>query len=127
MTVYAKAKRAKKGKSNKKKITTCIILLIILGAIAYLIISNRLWDLKINKPMQEIEENIAQNNTEEETATVVEEKKDEVVDVEIPAKMGGYDVIGQLVIDKIDLTKNILAIADDNDLDISVDHYNGGS
>lgn len=58
-----------------------------------------------------------QNNTEE---GIVKEKQDEISDVEIPEKMGNYEVLGQLIIDKIDVTKNILNISENASLKLSV-------
>lgn len=124
MTVYGKAKRAKKNKSNKKKVVvTCIILLVIIVAIGYIIYSNRLWELKDdhNQTDSEVIEP-EQNNTVEEP--VVEEPQDEIVDTsEIPATMGNYKVVGQLVIDKIGLKKNILSVSEDASLKLSVAHF----
>lgn len=117
MTVYARAKRAKKKKINQKRVVICISVLVILVAIIYLVISNRLWEVN-SAPVQE--ENIAdieQNNTQE---MVVEEKVDEISDVEIPEKMGNYQVLGQLVIEKIQVTKNILDISENDSLKLSV-------
>ena len=109
MTVYGRARRAKKTKLNKKKEATCIILGIIILAIIYMITSNKLFDIKDNSEPKE-ETQISQNNTEENT--IIEEKKqDEIVDVEIPEKMGKYEVLGQLNIEKISVSKNILNIS----------------
>lgn len=116
MTVYARAKRAKEKKINKKKVAICIILLVMFLAIIYMIISNKLWEIKSN-PKQEQDNNIMQNNTEE---GIVKEKQDEISDVEIPEKMGNYKVLGELVIDKIDVTKNILNISENASLKLSV-------
>lgn len=116
MTVYARAKRAKEKKLSRKKVTTCIILLVLLIAIAYLMISNKLWEVKPTS--EETIADLPSNNTEEEI--VVEEKQDEISDVEIPEKMGNYEVLGQLVIEKIGVTKNILNISENASLKLSV-------
>ena len=116
MTVYARAKRAKEKKINKKKVAICIILLVMFLAIIYMIISNKLWEIKSN-PIQEENNNITQSNTEE----VIEEKKqDEISDVEILEKMENYEVLGQLVIEKINVTKNILNRSENASLKLSV-------
>ena len=118
MTVYGRARRAKKTKLKKKKVATCIILGIIILAIIYMITSNKLFDIKDNSEPKE-ETQISQNNTEENT--IIEEKKqDEIVDVEIPEKMGKYEVLGQLNIEKIGVSKNILNISEDTSLELSV-------
>ena len=94
MTVYARAKRAKEKKLNKKKVVICISLLIILVAIIYIVISNRLWEIENAPEQEEMIANLPQNNTD--------------------------DVLGQLVIEKIDVTKNILNISENASLKLSV-------
>lgn len=116
VTVYARAKRAKKKKLKKKKITICIVLGIIILSIIYIIISNRLWEIKDNLS-QQTNSNMEQNDIVEE---IIEEKQDEISDVELPDKMGNYEVLGQLVIEKIDVTKNVLDISENNSLKLSV-------
>ena len=118
MTVYARARRAKKAKLNKKKVSTCIILLIIILAIIYIIASNKLLDIKEYFNQNENVE-VSQNNTEENTIDK-EEKKDQIVNVDMPEKMGDYEVLGQLIIEKIGVTKNILNISEDASLKLSV-------
>lgn len=117
MTVYARAKRAKKKKINQKRVVVCISVLVILVAIIYLVISNRLWEIESNPEQEENIADIEQNNTGD---MVVEEKVDEISDVEIPEKMGNYQVLGQLVIEKIEVTKNILDISENDSLKLSV-------
>ena len=118
MTVYARARRAKKAKLNKKKVSTCIILLIIILAIIYIIASNKLLDIKEYFNQNENVE-VSQNNTEENTIDK-EKKKDQIVNVDMPEKMGDYEVLGQLIIEKIGVTKNILNISEDASLKLSV-------
>lgn len=117
MTVYARAKRGKKKKINKKKVIICISLLVILVAIIYIVVSNRLWEIGNTPQLEETIADIPQNNTEE---VKEEEKTDEISDVEIPEKMENYEVLGQLVIEKIDVTKNILNISENASLKLSV-------
>lgn len=65
-----------------------------------------------------------QNNIVIEGTPAVEKPQDEIVDTsDIPATMGNYKVIGQLVIDKIDLKKNILAVSENASLALSVAHF----
>lgn len=117
MTVYARARRAKKKQLNKKKVVTCIILGILIVATSYMISSNKLWEIKDN-PIQETSNNIESNNTEENI--IVEEKQDEISEVTIPEKMGNYEVLGQLVIEKIGVTKNVLNISENASLKLSI-------
>jgi len=64
--------------------------------------------------------NISENEKIEDTNLQII-KQDEIVSVEdIPKKMGGYEVLGKLVIDKIDLEKYVLAVATTKSIDISV-------
>ena len=114
MAVYSKAKRAKKRKINKKKVICMLILLIIIISCIYLYINRRNW----NKEKEVIEAN--EKIEEQQDANVVEEQS-EFVDVSnIPETMGKYEVLGQLVIDKIELTKNILNISENESLKLSV-------
>ena len=117
MTIYHRARRAKKKQLNKKKVTTCLLLGVILCSVIYLLVSNKIWAIE--------DENVPDTATseevkEEEVATPIEEEKDELSDVEIPATMGKYEVLGQLVIEKIGVTKNILNISEDASLKLSV-------
>lgn len=65
-----------------------------------------------------------QNNEPVEVATAVEGPQDEIVDTsEIPATMGKYKVVGQLVIDKINVKKNILSVSDEASRALSVAHF----
>ena len=125
MTVYGKAKRAKKNSNKKKVVVTCIILLVMFIAIGYIIYSTRFWEMKDNQNQTDSETvEPEQNDTPVEEIPAVEEPQDEIVDTsEIPATMGNYKVLGQLVIDKIDVKKNILAISENASLALSVAHF----
>ena len=117
MTIYHREKRKKKKQLNKKKVTTCLLLGVILCSVIYLLVSNKIWAIE--------DENVPDTATseevkEEEVAAPIEEEKDELSDVEIPATMGKYEVLGQLVIEKIGVTKNILNISEDASLKLSV-------
>ena len=117
MTIYHRARRAKKKQLNKKKVITCLLLGIILCSFIYLLVSNIIWAIKEEpSDVATSEEKV----TEEVKEEPVEEKKDEISDVEIPATMGKYEVLGQLVIEKIGVTKNILNISEDASLKLSV-------
>lgn len=117
--IYHKAKRAKKKQINKKKVVTCIIWFFIICAVIYLLISNDIFELKEKENTESVTENIVQN----ETATSDKEQEiqeDETSDIEILENMGDYKVLGQLVIEKIGVTKNILNISEDASLKLSV-------
>ena len=82
-----------------------------------MLVSNKIWAIKEEpSDVATSEEKV----TEEVKEEPVEEKKDEISDVEIPATMGKYEVLGQLVIEKIGVTKNILNISEDASLKLSV-------
>ena len=123
MAIYSKGKRTKKAKRNKL-VTFCLILIIV-GCIFYLIFSNYLPPQnEIQEGQTEMVENEIENILEENEI----EKQDEVVeDADIPAKIGNYKVVGQLVIDKIGVDKNILNICDNSALQLSVAKLYGPS
>lgn len=124
-TVYDRAKKQeRKHISKKKKITVSIILGIILLATVYIVVSNGLLQMK-HKKAETISQNIETDDVSEDIPTdenpIIEEKQEEEKsDVIIPEKMGKYEVLGQLVIDKIGVTKNILNISEDASLKLSV-------
>ena len=79
-------------------------------------------------------QNIPVVNTEEEnvinTATVKDNNNnintiDATVEINLPDKMGNYTVIGELVIDKIGVKKNILNKTETESLDLSVTKFYG--
>ena len=99
-----KGKRFIEEKPNKKKFLIPIILVAIIVVVAICIWLNC---KKINEyiPTNTDETNTIVENPVTEINTV---KELETVDVsELPNKMGSYKVIGELVIDKIDVKKNI--------------------
>lgn len=115
MAVYSKGKRARKKKLNIKKIICTILFLLIIISSIYFYINHRYWNTT-NKDEKNTNERI-----EEQQETNVIENQSEIFDVSnIPEKMGEYDVLGQLVIEKIGLTKNILNISNNEALKLSV-------
>ena len=128
-------------KKEKSKIIYYILFGIIFICNVYIIYSNNL--LKIGKKNQNdnqatkmstqetIEENIVEKNeiTEQQTDQPVEETENETNTVQeqaninnddkIPDKMGGYEVLGKLVIEKVNINKNILSTSNDDSLKIS--------
>ncbi len=109
---HHRAKRLKKEqKHNNKKVIT-IMLLVVVIAVVYLIINQKIFATS-NTDIASTEENTIENTTDE-NANVVETNQtpqDQISNVEIPETMGGYKVLGQLVIEKIGVTKNILSTA----------------
>lgn len=119
MAVNRKAKRYKKKQLNKKKLVTCLLLAIVIIATIYLAVSNKLLDLFKEKEETPEEQPVAEVQETEEPEE--DEDKDEEVDVsDIPDKMGGYNVIGKLVIDKIGVNMNIIGVYTEDSLNLSV-------
>lgn len=67
--------------------------------------------------IQEDDSNQEQDNKEELTNT---KNNNEQNSTDMPAKMGGYNVLGKLVIEKINVNKNILDVSNNNSLKLSV-------
>ncbi len=123
MTVYAKARRAKKKKLDYKKPSFVIFLIISFIVILYFILSDHLIACSNNDPASD-SNNVAEA-TEPSTNTTEPENvepgsTDEKSDMEIPTSMGGYKVLGQLVIDKIGISKPVLTPHEDGSLNLSV-------
>lgn len=116
---YNQGKRSKKVKRNLIKkgsfFTICIIILVFF--LVYKL------DLVASKKETTKEEDNVINTVEiEENVT-----KNEEVQIDLPNKLGNYTVIGQLVIDKIGIKKEILDRTEDASLDLSVTKFYGPS
>lgn len=117
-----KGKRFIEKKTNIKKFLISIILVVSIVVVTICIWLNC---KKNNKYIQTntdeintiVEELITENNTVKELETVE-------VD-ELPNKMGNYKVIGELIIDKIGVKKNILEKTDNASLNLSVTKFYG--
>lgn len=129
MAVYSKGPKAKKKKKGtRNNIIISILFCMIILAIIYLVVSDS--SLNLNPYGGEdlignskVTEN--QNNQQDEQ-NVVEEKKDEIVsDVKIPGKIGGYEVAGKLVMEKIGVNSNILNDYSDPALEVSIGKISG--
>lgn len=134
-----------KNKKEKNKIIYYILFEIIIFCIVYIVYSNNLLKMynsskqndnqasrmsvekKIEEEQEEninIEENDKQAEQIEETVdenTIQENttKQDIEDKSKIPAKMGGYNVLGRLVIEKVNISKNILDVSNKKSLNIS--------
>lgn len=99
-----------------------------LAAVAYLILSDYGLNLLGTEPEENnvVTNDIAneeKNTTNNQANNAIDEEptKDEFVKkLDIPNKVGGYEVIGQLVINKIGVKENILAIWDDVSLELGI-------
>ncbi len=114
----------------KNKIIYYILFGIITFCIIYIVYSNNLFKIgksskqndnqaskmsiqrKIGEE-QEKEEKEENNNTEENNEQNIEDKD------KIPAEMGGYNVLGRLVIEKVNISKNILSVSNKESLKVS--------
>ncbi len=105
------------AKDKRKKIIIFLFILVILIVCTTSIIVLKF----LNKEDKSISENIVEENK------IVEENiiEEPIEDVDIPDKMGNYNVIGQLVIDKIDVKNNILDRTEDASLNLSVTKFYG--
>lgn len=118
----------------KNKIIYLILFEIIIFCIIYIIDSNNL--LKIGKSNKannsqatrmSVQETTEEKEEQEEQVEQVEETTEEANIIQqeiedenaIPAKMGGYEVLGRLVIDKVNISKNILSVSNDESLKLS--------
>lgn len=115
MKIYARGKRVKK---KKGKMITFILLLIIIACLIYLFAGDTLLGLERKNETDEnaiIENLINQNGINQNTVKI-----DETVDISnIPKKIGSYQVVGQIIIDKLKETKNIIDTCDDTSLNIA--------
>ena len=105
------------AKDKRKKIIIFLFILVILIVCTTSIIVLKF----LKKEDKSISENIVEENK------IVEENiiEEPIEDVDIPDKMGNYNVIGQLVIDKIDVKNNILDRTEDASLNLSVTKFYG--
>lgn len=125
MTKHYKARRAKKRQLNKKKVIICILVFIIIIVGIYFAINKQQFKSEKNSVAKLEEKNIIQNDIskniiEDTEGTSDQEQEDTISEVVMPEKMGNYEVLGQLVIEKIGVTKNILNISEDASLKLSV-------
>ena len=121
--IYRRGKRTIHKKINKKKILGLIFLLILIIVIIVIYFSK---ESKSNTENIANTSNIEETNEINDTNTVSEEIEDKnIVDVEIPNQVGGYNVLGQLVIEKIGVTQNILAKTNNKSLNLGVTKFYG--
>ena len=122
---YEKGKRYinKKGKLNKKKVfgVVCIVIIVI-SIVLYSLLkpkkdSSNAETEENTINTAEIEEKIDENQNEAEAQTIIGS--------DLPDKMGNYNVIGELVIEKIGVKNNIIEKTDNNSLDLSVTKFYG--
>ena len=121
---YNKGKRSinTKRKFNKKKGICAILIIILIFYVGYKIAKQ----IKVQNTNEESKVICTANIENTPVNQNVEDKKDEnIVNVDLPEKMGDYKVIGQLVIEKIGVEKNILNKTTDDSLNLSVTKFYG--
>lgn len=67
--------------------------------------------------VEQIEEKVDETNTIQEST--IQEQQDKGEENQIPSKMAGYEVLGRLVIEKVNIRKNILNVSTKNSLKVS--------
>ena len=74
---------------------------------------------------QEINTSAELSNTPQNTTNTIQEEVEEkkYEDVDIPEKLGGYDVLGQLVIEKIGVRQNVLSKTENASLKLGVTKF----
>lgn len=108
------------GKLNKKKVVLFLLLLIVFAFFIIKILKNEQTPNEINTSSTEpLEENIVSN----EIANEIE--VDEIVDINMPAKVENYNVLGKLVIDEIDAENYILDKTTEYSLNLDVTKFYG--
>ncbi len=118
--IYHQGKRMIKKKINKKKVVGVIL---VIALIAFLIVY--IFTDKKETDEQNIVETSSQvtNNTESTNLVPQQEEEKKYENVDIPEKLGGYDVLGQLVIEKIGVRQNVLSKTESGSLKLGVTKF----
>ena len=117
--------RIKQGKSSKKKIAIIFIILLIVFVLFVIFIQ------KIGDNSEEVSTNIVndiqENDISNELSNEIVNNVDlkEIVDVDMPDYIQGYEVLGEIIIDEIDMENYILASTDDYSLNLAVTKFYG--
>lgn len=112
-------KKRKKSKGIIKKIMFIIILVILL-----IFVMEEILVLMKNDIKEEDDNNSNNNNVTKDKEEIIL-PPEEVEEKEIPDKIGGYDVLGVIVIDKIGIEQNILNKTTDSSLSLAVTKFYG--
>lgn len=122
-TSYSQGKRRKIAdrKLNKKKVfITVLIFLLLIVTIVYFVYQK----YSISDNQEEVDEVINIEENEDSNDEIIDEEEETSND-EMPDEIGGYRVIGKLVIEKLGIEKEILYKTDKNSLDLSVTKFYG--
>ena len=123
---HMKHAKLKSKKMTKKIIIMSILMIILVSLIFYSISSSKAGTEKDIADSQPIEnENIIDEENQNEVADQPQEQF-EMVDVsDFPSKIGGYTVLGKIVIDKIGVENYILNKTTDASLNLAVTWFWG--
>ena len=117
--------RIKQGKFNKKKLAIVLIILLLVFVLYVIFIKNNDDDVvEINaNTVNDIQENSISNEISNVIVNDVDLK--EYVDTDMPDYIQGYEVLGEIVIDEIDMENYILDSTDDYSLNLAVTKFYG--
>lgn len=117
--IYHRGRRTIEKKINKKKVVGVIFVIIIIVFFVVNMLSKKKDD------EQEVNTSVELSNTPQNTTNDIQEEVEEkkYEDVDIPEKLGGYDVLGQLVIEKIGVRQNVLSKTENASLKLGVTKF----
>jgi len=119
------AKRLKKKSTKGNKISKKILFILLIFIMLVALIISIIRDVKSLKKISDNIDIIHDESNNYQDNTVQEQNTIEVNIEEVPDTVGSYKVLGTLVIDKIELTKNILDKTTDESLNLSVTKFYG--
>lgn len=125
---YLRGKHTRKrfeGKLNKKKVAILLILLIVFVFCVIIIQKNKEFSNNIDSSSSNIIDENSITNGIDANEIVNEVDLKEIVDVDMPDKIENYNVIGQIVIDEIDMENYILDRTTDYSLNLAVTKFYG--
>ena len=117
--------RIKQGKLNKKKFAIVLIILLLVLVLYVVFIKKN--DEEVVETNTNIVNDIQENDVSNEISNVLVNDVDlkEYVDTDMPDYIQGYGVLGQIVIDEIDMENYILDSTDDYSLNLAVTKFYG--
>ena len=117
--IYHQGKRMIKKKINKKKVFLVIFVIV---ALIVLLTS---FKSQSNHKEEEVISNLDTNTLKQDTNISTNQDTKKYENVDIPEQLGGYDVLGQLVLEKINVRQNILYKTEDESLKLGVTKFYG--
>ena len=117
--IYHQGKRMIKKKINKKKVFLVIFVIV---ALIVLLTS---FKSQSNHKEEEVISHLDTNTLKQDTNISTNQDTKKYENVDIPEQLGGYDVLGQLVLEKINVRQNILYKTEDESLKLGVTKFYG--